>query len=475
MTARHFLQSTNRLTTSLWQWTKWAVPKIYSGEALPFLALLVLGFISSPLMPWYLVRLRDEASEPLGLLALITASAMLWRERKNLSLRLTPLLVGNAVILTLRFFGLASFPMILGFLVAATLAFSLRPFDSKPGLVALTLLSLPLMESLDFFGGYPLRLVAAELAQSLLNLLGMEVMRAGSLLRDGMNLIGVDPPCAGIHMLWTGWFVAAFLAARVKLSTARTLILLGGSTLIVVLGNSLRAVILFFPESGRVHWPHWSHEFIGLSVQGLILWAILAVSHRLADSRHPFRERDPIKTAPAKSMAIGRQIATAGTLAVLVFAAFFVPSRSPAKASSVDDNWPATMDGVVLERQPLTEREQRFTRGFSGSFARFRCGDNEVLLRKVSRATRTLHSSAECLRASGFAVRSRPVHEDPDGRLWGCFVACDGTRKWLVRERITSADGSQAFTDASGWIWEALLHPDNGPWLAVTVILAQQH
>jgi exosortase/archaeosortase family protein len=438
----------------------------------PLLALLSLAIIAAPLGPWYLARLHDEAEEPLGLLALTAALIMLWPQRKQLSLRLLPLLVGSAALLTLRFCGLASFPMLLGLFVIATLACSLRPFDAKPGVVALAVLSLPLMESLDFFGGYPLRLTAAEIARSALNFFSMEVMRAGSLLRDGMNLIGVDPPCAGIRMLWTGWFVAALLSARGKLNTVRTVTLLVATTLFVVLGNSLRAFILFFPESGRVHWPHWTHEAVGLAVHGLILWAVLEASQRLADRCRTGKIKRTNKPDVENLNTVKKRIVVTGAFAALALAACLLPARSQAGPMVIDDNWPATMDGISLEQQPMTEREQRFARGFPGSVAGFRCGDRQVILRKVNRATRTLHSSAECLRASGFIVRHRPVQEDEDGRIWGCFSASDGNQKWLVRERITSRDASGSFTDASAWIWNALVHPERGPWLAVTVMSA---
>jgi exosortase/archaeosortase family protein len=32
----------------------------------------------------------------------------------------------------------------------------------------------------------------------------------------------------------------------------------------VLLANIARNVVLYFPESGRVHWPAWSHEIVGL-------------------------------------------------------------------------------------------------------------------------------------------------------------------------------------------------------------------
>jgi hypothetical protein len=211
---------------------------------------------------------------------------------------------------------------------------------------------------------------------------------------------------------------------------------------------------------------------VGLAVHGLILWAVLEASQRLADRCRTGKIRPTNKREVEILNTVNKRIAVTGTFAALALAACLLPALSQAGPMVIDDNWPATMDGIALEQQPLTEREQRFARGFPGSVARFRCGDRQVILRKVNRATRNLHSSAECLRASGFIVRHRPVQEDEDGRIWGCFSASDGNQEWLVRERITSRDASGSFTDASSWIWDALVHPERGPWLAVTVMSA---
>jgi hypothetical protein len=236
-------------------------------------------------------------------------------------------------------------------------------------------------------------------------------------------------------------------------------------TVLAVCGNSLRAVILFFPESGRVSWPHWTHEATGLAVHGLVLWALFAVAHHLAD----LRLRAPFRMAPRATRVLR---ATAAAAAFIALGALTFTTSSTAAATEAEPlpDWPATLDGVALQPEPLTAREQRFAAGFPGQVARFRCGPDHVILRRVTRATRRLHAAAECLQASGWSVQHQPLADDGDGRLWGAFTAQDGTHPWLVRERIVSADGRCAFTDPSAWSWDALLHPEHGPWLAITVL-----
>ena len=64
------------------------------------------------------------------------------------------------------------------------------------------MLSLPVVASLQFYAGYPMRLAAAEGAVRLLELGGIVVARNGVSIEVGGMAIAVDPACSGIRMLW---------------------------------------------------------------------------------------------------------------------------------------------------------------------------------------------------------------------------------------------------------------------------------
>jgi exosortase/archaeosortase family protein len=313
-------------------------------------------------------------------------------------------------------------------------------------------------------------LAAAEIALRLLQLGGLEVTRAGVMLMDGPNLVGMDPPCAGIRMLWTSCFVAAVMVARMQLRGPRTLLLLSGALATVVLGNSVRAALVFFPESGRVHWPEWMHPGAGLVVHGLVL----AVIYRLAGlmeegTRH-------LQTPPGAGWSTRMRpwpiAAFAGAVMVLLCSAFLIEDswQDTAPLRHTEAPWPATLDGMPLSPVPLTSREERFARAFPGQIAKFRSHDNEVIFRRVTSATRRMHPSGDCLRAAGFTVTGKPVFQDADGRLWGCSIAERNGQNWRVRERFVDSTQSRTCTDASAWFWAAVMHPAEGPWLAITVM-----
>jgi exosortase/archaeosortase family protein len=432
---------------------------------------------AAPLMSWYLRRVTDRSDEPLGVLALLTAVVLLGgsfhtaQARAKVALHPLRLLIGALLLALLQRTPLAHFPLISGLLAVAVLGLSVEVPIGKAGVLALLVLSLPLVASLDFYAGYPLRLVASQITVLLLNLGGLGVERVGVLLREGGSIVGMDPPCAGVRMLWSACFTAAVVATWQRFLWPRTLLLLAGAVVCVVLGNSVRATLVFFPESGRVHWPEWMHPGVGLVVHGVVLAAVFGMGDALAGRR--FR-RDA--THWSRTPAVARFVKWRGWVAAVMLALGALLAwrmtdspRSPADAPHLA-SWPATLDGLPLVSLPLSVREARFAQAFPGHIAKFRCGDAEVILRRVTAPTRYMHPSSDCLRGAGFEVTSKPMHEDADGRLWGCSLAERANEKWRVRERYVNAAQNLVCTDASAWFWEAVMHSDEGPWMAITIM-----
>jgi len=77
--------------------------------------------------------------------------------------------------------------------------------------LGLSLLSLPLLASLQFYAGYPLRVVTAEASRWLLAT-GFSAQRSGASLLVNGQLVIVDAPCSGVQMLWLGYFTACVVA-----------------------------------------------------------------------------------------------------------------------------------------------------------------------------------------------------------------------------------------------------------------------
>jgi exosortase/archaeosortase family protein len=133
-------------------------------------------------------------------------------------------------------------------------------------LAGLLLLSLPLIASLNFYLGYPLRLVVGKATALLLQMNGFAVLAEGSLLVWNGESIAIDAPCSGVKMLWAGAYLAFALAAFRRLDAIRTSILAVLAAAAVVAANVLRAAALFYVEAGIIRPPGDWHAAIGVAV-----------------------------------------------------------------------------------------------------------------------------------------------------------------------------------------------------------------
>ena len=142
--------------------------------------------------------------------------------------------------------------------------------------LGLAVLALPLIASLQFYAGYPLRVVTAEASRWLLAP-WFAVVREGSSLNVNGVLVIVDAPCSGVQMAWAGYFTAcavALWAGRRDRDFALRLPLVGAAVLV---GNVLRNSVLVALEAGPGAAP-WLHEAVGLvalaAVCALIAWGM---------------------------------------------------------------------------------------------------------------------------------------------------------------------------------------------------------
>jgi exosortase/archaeosortase family protein len=133
-----------------------------------------------------------------------------------------------------------------------------------PGLFGLVYLSLPTLPTLQFFGGFPLRVVIAELTAPILRMSGFAVIPEGTCLNWAGQMIWIDAPCSGIKMLWVGLFLTFFVLCLYELPLLKTLLLLPLVGVVILAANVFRAVALFYLEAGVLHMPSWGHEYAGV-------------------------------------------------------------------------------------------------------------------------------------------------------------------------------------------------------------------
>ncbi len=428
------------------------------ARAAALLALLLAALW--PHLAWMARRLTDGSDEPWGILALATVLALLLRDRAHLQAPSSRALLASGALAVSATAALWWLPALLAAAIAmlALAVYVTAALPRRPAapMVTLLLLALPLIASLQFYLGFPLRVATAHAAAPLLALLGIEAAPAGAALEYNGSTVLIDAPCAGIGMLWVGSYTAALLSYLNGAGARRTLANAAGAAAIVFAANVLRNVALFFPEAGLVEAPAVAHDAVGLAAFALAVAPIVWLTHwrvapQVQTARQPMSAPSPQRLRLARATFVGACLA-AGVMPLAVVA--------------------LTRDrGQPLTQLGLTPLEARFAHRFPGAIARFGAGREVLVLRHVTQPTRQLHPAADCFRAAGFAASAPRAHVDTDGAVWSCFVADRDGERLRVCERIERADRTQAWTDVSAWYWSALRARGSGAaWWATTVI-----
>jgi exosortase len=255
---------------------------------------LVLALLLAlwPVLNWYVAGTLDGSNDLWGLLALATVLLLCLEpappERPQLNWPLAlPAFFLIAYLVASMAGAFIALRAALGFLALAALLSSWR-FGRRIHLplFALCLLALPLAASLQFYLGYPLRVVAGNLSVALLQMNGLNVVREGTLLNWGGQVISIDVPCSGVKMLWAGMYLTYTLAAWRGLSAWSTVAAIGWALCVVVLGNAVRAAALFYTEAGILPLPAWTHAGIGMmvfaAVAGAIVWGAHNINNKIS-------------------------------------------------------------------------------------------------------------------------------------------------------------------------------------------------
>lgn len=239
-----------------------------------------------PVWRWYVSRLADGSDEPWGIVALATACAFVLARGRLRDPGDGPLRAATALTAAYA----AGYPW-LPPLVRALIAVAAVAHVAAPAffgrrvhlaLAGLLVLSLPVIASLQFYAGWPVRLVTTRICAALLDAMGYAVEPAGTCLVWRADMVAVDAPCSGIRMLWTGLYLTFTLACFARLTTRGTWIAYAATTAAVFAGNVLRTTALFFVETRLWPLPEGGHAAVGMASFALVTVAILAMHGALA-------------------------------------------------------------------------------------------------------------------------------------------------------------------------------------------------
>jgi exosortase len=238
-----------------------------------------------PVWRWYIERVTDSSDEPWGVLALVTAVLFIALRGKGGKPGPAGLALSSAALLLY----IVLFPelpaLARGTLAMVSIGCILSPSalgrSMHIGVLGLLLLSLPVIASLQFYLGYPVRALTSFFASGIISATGYPTEAYGAMLQWAGEYIAVDAPCSGVRMLWTGLYLNFTLACFTGLGQFRTWLSYICSAAVIFTGNMLRVTALFYLESGIVKGPKWAHESIGLVLFGLVAFFIILLNRKL--------------------------------------------------------------------------------------------------------------------------------------------------------------------------------------------------
>jgi exosortase len=254
-------------------------------------AALIITLLASvwPVWRWSLLRITDGTGDSWELLAALTALGFLIRDR-DLRPEIGSVSLPTVLVLIYAASYFFAPPLVRGMLAMLALgtACSVLWYGRRVDvpICGLLLIALPVMASMNFYLGYPLRVVAGTISETLLQMNGIAATREGALLLWNGQSISIDAPCSGVRMLWTGAYLCFTLAALMRLTSLRTLLLAALTLAIVIVANAIRATSLFYVEAGLIDAPEFAHDAVGLVMFAFAAVAVFVLSQQLVTRPH---------------------------------------------------------------------------------------------------------------------------------------------------------------------------------------------
>lgn len=224
-----------------------------------------------PVWIWYVRRILYSTFEYVSVIPLIAIIFFIVRDKKIaciIELKKYNLFILLMSVYIILFHYIPE--LVRAFLAFSIIAFLLSEvyFKIKINftLLGLFFLSLPVIPTIDFYFGYPLRLLATNISFLLIRMSGYRVELEGTMIEYGNRFVCVDAPCSGIKMLWTGILLSFILTGFFRFTNKKTLILSIYAFIFVIAGNIIRSTLLFFTESGIFVMPEWFHAAVGAAI-----------------------------------------------------------------------------------------------------------------------------------------------------------------------------------------------------------------
>jgi len=123
-----------------------------------------------------------------------------------------------------------------------------------------------------------------------------------------------------------------------------------------------------------------------------------------------------------------------------------------------------------MVRCSLTRLEQQFAQSFPGVIETYRHDHGIVIFREVYGATRKLHDSSTCLKASGLKLAAPSLEVDKENTHWKTYAARNSKNSVKIRSTIIERGSGKSWASVEEWFWHAFFSNSSRRYLAITEI-----
>ena len=367
----------------------------------------------------------------------------------------------------------------------------------------LLILVLPFEHYLDIYLGFPLRLLSAQWAGSVLQIAQLPMLTVESILMIDNKAAIVDLDCSGINSLWIGMIFYLLLTWIERYVMNRRWVVIGLVLAgLLVLSNVFRIVILVLldlvfelPELAKM--IHQSLGLLGFIISCLIVWWLLqklAVKKENigkvalnADKPNELNKRTPDKNT-VKKEAVSASVIIA---IIMVFIALYQPQQLTASTVSPSSHSFSMSDNYALKKINLNPQEKTF---FLSNKAEAQKYNVELTLKNGknvtasmvfvwSRAWKTHHVPENCYLSQGYSISNKglwfikPEHPLQTESNHIRYLALDkpntAGNKQVDTSHQTGAYWFQSYEkstpDYSSRVLDNFLHP-NREWVMVSIL-----
>ena len=297
------------------------------------------------------------------------------------------------------------------------------------------------MLPLESLLAFPLRGFTAQLSATLLNLVGMDVVRDGTALHSAADplhgleqgalfRLDVEEPCSGIRSLFSLLMISALYGWLSLRTWGQRAVLVVSAIPLAVLGNVVRMALLTVGSRwfgvefavGRNIDGHqemsFFHTFAGFAVFGVALAGMLALSSLLEARGRKRRGPSPAAAAPAVSAGWSTGVAHLAALALIggagMASCLLADTGYVVAAPGIGTDLPARHAGFESVDMPMSTIERQILHEDVSIGRRFYTTPERAILASVVMSgviKRSLHEPQVCLPGQGWIIDGKQLIE----------------------------------------------------------------